>query len=327
MTVKRNLSLALPIVLAVLVLVFLMLFSSAAVAGASSGVSLCLNVIVPSLLPFFVLSYLLSELGLPRLLGRFAAPMMAKLFRVSGSGAAAFILGLSGGYPLGAATVCDLYTRGEVKKKEAQRLLGFCNNSGPAFVLGAAGAGIFRSTAVGLGLYLTHALAAVLVGVLLRGRAKNSVSAASIEFAAGSFSQGFPRAIKRAVSACAVICGFVVFFSALNGILTAAGFFTAVSGSLAARTGLEMTWIRSLLIGVLELSSGIGSLAGVPASPMNLALAAFILGFGGLSVHCQTLALTTAAGLSCTRHFFSRILHGLVSAAIVLLGCLLMNAF
>ena len=45
-----------------------------------------------------------------------------------------------------------------IGKEEAERLLGFCNNSGPAFIVGAVGAGIFGSPSVGLALYGIHIL-------------------------------------------------------------------------------------------------------------------------------------------------------------------------
>ena len=44
---------------------------------------------------------------------------------------------------------------------EAERLLAFCNNSGPAFILGVVGVGVFGSSRVGLLLYLAHAAASI----------------------------------------------------------------------------------------------------------------------------------------------------------------------
>lgn len=41
-----------------------------AIAGAKDGLTLCFNVIVPSLFPFFVLSSLVVDLGLAAYLGR-----------------------------------------------------------------------------------------------------------------------------------------------------------------------------------------------------------------------------------------------------------------
>ena len=101
----------------------------------------------------------LVELGLARYLGRLLEGVMRPLFHVSGACASAFALGFVGGYPVGAKTAINLYERGMCTRTEAERLLAFCNNSGPAFILGVVGAGIFASSTVGVALYLAHALA------------------------------------------------------------------------------------------------------------------------------------------------------------------------
>ena len=139
-----------------------------AMEAARNGLALCGNVIVPSLFPFFVLSSLVVDLGLAGYLGRLLERVMRPLFRVNGACASALALGFIGGYPVGARTAIALYQSGMCTRTEAQRLLAFCNNSGPAFILGVVGAGVFASSRVGVLLCLAHALASVCVGVLFR---------------------------------------------------------------------------------------------------------------------------------------------------------------
>ena len=80
----------------------LLLCSQAALESARSGLALCAQMIVPSLLPFFILSSLLQQLGLPGILGRWLSPVTQKLFGIGGAGASAllrrnlFIYGLGG---------------------------------------------------------------------------------------------------------------------------------------------------------------------------------------------------------------------------------------
>ena len=119
--------------------------SAQAVAACRSGLALCVELILPSLFPFFVLSGLLSRLGLPAMLGERLSGFAEKAFRVSGAGCTALLLGLLGGYPLGAAYIAGLRESGAVGGEEAGHLLAFCNNSGPAFFLGALGTGVFGS--------------------------------------------------------------------------------------------------------------------------------------------------------------------------------------
>ena len=53
---------------------------------------------------------------------------------------------------------------------------------------------------------------------------------------------------------------------------------------------------------------------GLPPTARNLALAAFLLGFGGLSVHCQTLAVLAGTNIKCARHFAGRMIAGALAA-------------
>ena len=119
----------------------LMLYPQDSMSAAREGLKLCYNVIIPSLFPFFVLSALVVDLGVAGYIGRALEGLMRPLFNVPGACASAFVLGFVGGYPVGARTALSLYQKGMCTKTEAERLLSFCNNSGPAFILGVVGAG------------------------------------------------------------------------------------------------------------------------------------------------------------------------------------------
>lgn len=293
----------------------LILAPGAAAEGVRSGLTLCAQVIIPSLLPFFVLSGLVGALGLPQLLSRAAERPMRALFGVSGLGCAPFVLGLTGGYPVGAASVAGLVRSGELTAREGERLLPFCNNTGPAFILGAAGSGVFASTRCGALLYLSHILAAGAVGVVFsRGRKGAAISAPPAGPQPRPFPAALAESVKGAVSSCLNVCGFVLFFCVVTGLLDRAGIFSSAAGELSARTGASLTFTRALLTGLLELGGGIGAMRGLAASPGNLALCSFLLGFGGLSVHCQTLSVLEGTDMKCARHFAGRILHALISA-------------
>ena len=65
----------------------LLFFPDVSAAAAREGVALCLQTVLPSLFPFFVLSSLLVQSDVPRLLSRAMAGVMYPLFGVSGAGA------------------------------------------------------------------------------------------------------------------------------------------------------------------------------------------------------------------------------------------------
>ena len=285
------------------------------------GLRLCAELIVPSLFPFFVLSLLLSKLGLPALLGQLLAPAAKRLFRVSGAGVTALPVGLCGGYPLGAVYVAELERGGQITAQEGARLLAFCNNSGPAFIVGAVGVGVFGSAALGLRLYAIHCAAALLVGLLLRGFGSDSPSPAVPPAPAPSvsFSRALGEAVEGAVHALLRVCGFAVCFTAFTGLLDANGFFPAAAAFLSGRLGLEAGWCRALLCGLLELGSGAGALRGLPATPLNLALAAGLLGWGGLSVQFQTLAVLSESDIKGALPVAGRLMSAICSVLLALL--------
>lgn len=299
-----------------------------AMEAAREGLRLCGELVVPSLFPFFILSSLMVDLGLASALGRVMGRWMSPLFGVRGAGASALVLGLIGGYPVGARTALALYQSGQCTREEAERLLCFCNNSGPAFILGVAGAGVFRSTAVGLLLYGVHIAAALAVGVLFRlfcpRRTEENGAAPSAAVSAVGAAEAFTSAVQGAVTSSLNICGFVVCFRVLLRLLTETGVLTLLARSVAALPaplGLEESWAVRLLAGLLELSTGIAALAGQGGLTGRVVLASFLLGWGGLSVHCQTAALLKGSGLRTAGGWIGKLLHGLLSVLLSALAC------
>ena len=303
----------------------LMLYPQQSMEAARTGLQLCYNVIIPSLFPFFVLSSLVVELGLAGYVGRALEGVMRPLFRVPGSCASAVALGFIGGYPVGARTAISLYEAGMCTKAEAERLLAFCNNSGPAFILGVVGAGVFASSRVGVLLYLAHAAASVCVGMLFRfyrGEETEKRGKSRLCLETKRLTAAFTGAVKNSFLNTLNICAFVVFFTVVIRLLDLGGFLPAVAaglGGLLAPLGFTEAWGERLLTGVLEISSGVWSLSGDGSLSGRLSMAAFMLGWAGVSVHCQVLSFLGGSGLSVRTYITGKLLHGGLSALFVAL--------
>ena len=85
-----------------------LLCPAACADGVREGLALAGREALPALFPFFVASGLLVRSGLAERLGRAAARPLARLYGLPPEAAPAVILGLTGGYPVGAATVAEL---------------------------------------------------------------------------------------------------------------------------------------------------------------------------------------------------------------------------
>ena len=278
--------------------VFLLADAAHLRAAAAEALALCAASVIPALFPFMAVSGMLVSMGF----GAWAAPLfsalMTPLFRLPGAAGSALLLGLVGGYPIGARTAADLFAAGALTREEAERLLAFCNNSNPVFLVSVLGSGVFGSARTGLCLWVIHVLSALLTGLLFRGgrtTARRSPPP-SLSPAPLSFSAAFVSAVRSAAAAMLSVCAFVVFFYTLVSPLRALGGRTAMAA-----------------VGLVELFSLTPLLT---ADHFGLVLASGCAGWGGLSVLAQTAAVLEGSGLSLRPCVAGKAVQGLLAAGL-----------
>ena len=276
----------------------LLLRPEAAAEAVRDGLSLCARTVIPSLFPFFVVVSLLLRLGLADCLQGVCGPFMGPMFHLRGVCALPLLTGLLGGYPSGAKTAADLYHQGRITRREAELLLGFCDNCGPAFLLGYVGSGILGSSRAGAYLYLVHVCAALITGMalcrLVRGRGPALLDC-RLPAEAASLPQALTASAAGAVTSTLNICAFVVLFRVLAALAPAG--------------------IPGPALGVLEMVTGTAALS---PDRTGFILAAVITGWGGLSVHCQALSTTAATGLSFRWHWAGKAVQAVIAGALAL---------
>ena len=265
-------------------------------AAVEEALSLCARSVIPSLFPFLVISSLLLAMGFGDLTASVLSGLMEPLFRIGGPGSAALVLGLLGGYPIGAKTAWELYQSHALSRQEAERLLTFCNNCSPVFLISVLGSGIFGSVRAGVWLLLIHVGSALLVGLLFRGTSSacSQDMSRSCTFQAISPVQAFVSAVDGALRSVLSVCAFVTFFYVLSRPLS----------SLGSPAG-------ALLVGMTELFSLTPLLT---PDRFGFILAAGAAGWGGLSVLCQTAAALEGSGLRLRYYLAGKALQGLFSA-------------
>ncbi len=316
-TVRSNARDAAQTLIVLLAAAGLTAYPTQSVEAARDGISLCLSTVIPALFPFLIASSMLVRLGVGECLSRRAAFFMRPLFGIGGAGAAALVTGLISGYPVGARTAAELYRRGECTADECGRLLAFCNNSGPAFILGVLGGGVFGNMRAGALLLAVHISAALAVGLIFRKKSSGVETAAPRESAPReTFTAAFTGSIRSALSAIAGICGCVVLFSVVIGLMQVSGLLPLVSSAVSVLTGgaVSADMARALISGTVEMTSGAALLAGAENTKAAVAAAAFMLGWGGLSVHFQTFSCLEGSGLPAGKYIAGKLLHGAVSA-------------
>ena len=271
-----------------------------AVRGA---VRLCLDTLIPTLFPFIVLNGIFLGAGGAELAARTLGRVFSRVFKVSPSLCAPFFIGLTAGFPSGAAAVARVYSNGGCSKNDAERALAFSSNAGPAFAIGGIGA-LLGDIRLGGVIYAAQTVSAVLLARLLpRGKNEGAGDEAPVPAPAPGL---LTRAVTGAVTPMLCVCAFVIVFAPVTALLG---------------RGLELAGLpalpRSAILSAVELTNGAAFAASALTRRAAAAVCAFGLSFSGLCVHAQTASYTTDAGLSLKYFIPGRLFMGALSAAMV----------
>lgn len=299
--------------------------------AAVYGMDIWWKTVFPSLLPFFILTELLSGLGVIAFFGSILSGLMRFLFRIPGPAGVTWMLSLASGFPSGARMAAQLRTEQAITRLEAERLVAMAHSSNPLFILSAVASGFLKNPEVGFLLAAAHYSSAFFVGLTMRfyGRKEKNEQAAKAQTAGPLlafkearqkdgrvFGTMLADAVLSSVKTLMLIGGFIVFFSVLTALLHkygAATFFFSLFGLHET----SMPIMRALFAGFFELTSGaqLSSAASIPLDTSLLLISA-ILGFSGLSVHAQVAAILSGTDIRYGPFFAARILHSLYAVGI-----------
>lgn len=268
----------------------MILDAKTAVLGAREGVMLCIYTVIPSLFPFFVLSVVMNS----SLLG-VKFPIMqplCKFCKIPSGAESLLLLGILGGYPVGAKCINDAYLEKSISKHDARRMLGFCSNAGPAFIFGMTGM-LFSTAAASWTLWLIQILSALIVGALL-SKQSNQVSQLKT-----TNSVSVAKAIETSIKSIAGVCAWVLVFRVI-----------------IAFCDRWFLWlfpleIRAIFVGFSELTNGVNMLSSITHEGVRFVLASLFLAGGGLCVAMQTVSVTKDVGIGM--YFPGKALQGIIS--------------
>lgn len=286
-------------------MLFLIIHSNKAAAYAIDAIKLCCTSLVPSLFPFMFLSMVLSNALIGYRFHFFSG--IRKVCRIPDGSEFIFILGILGGYPIGAQMVTNAYRCGKLERSDAQRMLGFCNQAGPAFIFGILGP-LFHSGWIVAMLWLVQICSAILTGILLEGHSASEITIADTP------SMSITEILERSVKVMALICGWVILFKIIIGF---------------AQQYLLLylpEYISILLCGLLELTNGCITLYELENSGARFILSALFLSTGGLCVALQTASATKPLNLNT--YLIGKSIQGAISIPLAyILQCIIFPSY
>lgn len=288
-----------------LFLCLLLLFPGAAVAGAKNGILLWFEQVIPSLLPFLILSSLFLATGLSDLLAKGLSPVLSPLLRCSPYGCYAAVLGMLSGLPVGAKIVAELVRSGKITKKEGSFLLPLCNTMSPLFILGYISVSVLNLPGIRYLLLFIILFSGILAALLLRKKSRDPLPNAPSGTAAFHFSfLLLDSAIEQAFHVITKVGGYMILFSVLAQFL-----------SLLPLSSLHLAF----LTGILEVTTGSAALVTLPLpSTVQLPLMTAFVTFGGLSTAAQTKSVLTGTGLPFAHYLLSKTLAACIAALLTL---------
>jgi sporulation integral membrane protein YlbJ len=298
--------------------------------SARRGLQTWGNIVLPSLLPFFVISDLLMSLGFVAILGTLLEPAMRPLFNLPGSSGFVFTVSYLSGFPLCAILTTRLRRQNLCTRQEGERLVAFTSNASPLFILGAVSVGMYHNPTLGpliIGIhYLSNFICGLLWGALSKKNNRPTTKVAGsnwrslllvMERSSGigksSFGSLLGDTVRNATLTLLAIGAYITTFSVLIAVLQASGIFPALEQwlmPLGHLLQLDRSLLRSMLIGFFEITMGINAASQSNGSMLQqLMVIETLLAWNGLAVQAQVSGMMKDCDLGVLPYLGTRLLQ------------------
>lgn len=289
----------------------LMILKSPTLTGGAvrDALHYCASLLIPSLFPLMVASELALECGAAELISRPLQRSVGKLLGMDNESLSPYFLSLLGGFTASVRGAIRLYNDGRLTKTDCERLIALSNIPSLAFIVGFVGNNILHSTAAGWCLWGICVISTLIIGALTKGKQKSIASNAHYDSTPmngktkESFSKMLVDSISRSATSMIMICACVVFFSTLIECLREHLGYIPIG---------ETT--KTVILGSLEMTRGILLCKDISSPFFKTVLVAFFVGWSGLCVHTQVIALCDRTDLSFKKYFIIKLLQGFLCA-------------
>ncbi len=266
--------------------------SSNAKKGALDGLIMARDIIIPSLLPLLILFGFMQNSSISITVTKIFGKITNILFRLPKSVSGAILFGMIGGYPTGAILTYSLFEKDEIDKNEAQRLLRFNVNGGLPFIVTALGSGILKNTKVGVLLFASTTISALLIGIVSSLFYKKRKCDFGCLSYCNSLSTAVEKACESSIDSVLKMTAYIILFSAFCNCFS----------------------LPHEIMPIIEITNGLCKSDVVLSFPMT----AFFLAFSGFCIHFQLFEIIKKVGMNYFDFFIFRTLHSVLSYFVAL---------
>lgn len=258
--------------------------------GAIVSIKTCVDVIIPSMFAYMVISTYIISSGIYRIIFKPLYFIFKKIIRVDEKLFSVFCLSLIGGYPVGMKLLKDIISQNKSYCEIAEKSVIFCYCISPTFSITMIGLGLYGSVEAGVIIYISNVISSLILSVIV-SHAYYLESEKTFTEAKG----GLTQAINDSTSALLVICSVIVVFNIVLAVLDAA----------AVTFGLT---IPEIIKPFIEISN----ILNMPRNINSLPVSALAASTGGLCVILQCRSIVSGK-ISLKSFFVWRIPAALLS--------------
>ncbi len=277
---------------------FLVVFIKDVGEAAAKSVQVCLEVMIPSLYAFMVISGFIVSSGLYAVISKPFGAISRYVFRIPEEYFSVFLIGSIGGYPVGAKLLASLYQDGKIDRHTAETMLSYCYLAGPAFICSIAGVRLFSSLKAGMVIFISSLCANIILG-FIRGLGRKIPPRSNKKIKLDMSMERFIDSIYNGAKGMMSICAIIIFFSTLICILDKLNVIKTISAAISGSTYLNYTDSIAAVRSFIEISNI------TLFSPENIRLMPVItalLSFGGVCVTLQAKGFVS--GILSTKCFY-----------------------
>lgn len=294
------------------IILLLVLFPTISINAFFEGILIWGTKVLPSLLPFFILTKLLSYTNFIPTIGKKLSPITYKLYGVGGVSGYVYLMSIISGYPVGAKLTADLYSNNIITKTQAHTITSFTSTSGPLFILGTVCIGLFNNTKMGIVILISHYISAIINGLIYKHKKSFTLNLNTTKPQNNYLNESMTSSIISIMT----VGGFIAIFYMIIQLLLKLQLFLPIT-YLLEKVGINQNISTSIIAGIFEVTTGCILLSKCNISIFIYSLIlSFLISFGGLSIHLQALCFLKNFDLSYRKFLLQKFTHAILSTII-----------
>lgn len=300
-------------------LLLMLFFPKIAIDGSKNGLLLWFNTILPTLLPFAIISNFIIKTNLTTYISTILSPIFEKFLKLNKELAFPILIGFISGLPIGAKTCSNLFCNKKITKSEAQFTMCICNNASPMFMIGYIVITILKKPSLKLIFPIIIYISAILSTLICIYLYKKHLIFRKIHNNSHLILNAnevpltdkttlitiIDNCIFDAFETMTKIGGYIILFSIISQFV--------ISCNIHSYT-------KILITGFLEITTAINFIGNLYLPfYIKLILISFITSFGGLCSIAQTQSVISNSGLSIIVYIKVKLLQAFISCSILLI--------